>query len=115
MKIVKSLALAPKQQRKYTSRRLKEHDDSDSQEEENKDRPSHAIEYKDTQGNVTSLQPNEKFNSYGQIFKDLLKQVSVLTLNPIVSCIITYDSTRVVTVTKESDQVSFINMYCLTT
>ena len=45
---------------KYVSRRTKRYDNVDSagEEEEDDDKCSGAIEYKDTLGNLTSLAPN---------------------------------------------------------
>lgn len=47
------------------------------------------------------------------MFKDLIKQQSVVTKYPIVSMIITYDSTRAITVTKKDDQEYLVKMYDL--
>jgi hypothetical protein len=55
---VKSLALESKLKRRYTSRRIKDHDDTDS----NTDYQNvEDLEIKDNQGNVTKMQPNDKF------------------------------------------------------
>ena len=71
------------------------------------------ITYMDTRGNKTTLKPNIRFMSYKNVFKDLLKQTQVITMYPIVSMIITYDSTRAVTITKKDDRTCFIKMYSL--
>jgi len=47
------------------------------------------------------------------MFKDMLKQTSVITMFPILSMLITYDSTRAITVTKEDDRFYYIKMYDL--
>jgi len=73
------------------------------------------ISYTDTKGTVTVLKPNIRFTSYKSVFKDLLKQTSVITMYPIVSMIINYDSTRAVTVTKKDDRTCYIKMYDLET
>ena len=52
---------------------------------------------------------------YANMFKDLIKQQSVVTMYPIVSMIITYDSTRAITVTKKDDQEYLVKMYDLET
>lgn len=62
----------------------------------------------DTQGNTTVIKPNMRFMNYKDIFTNLLRQSSVVTKWPIVTMIITYDSTRAVTVTKKDDRESFI-------
>jgi hypothetical protein len=48
------------------------------------------------------------------VFKDLLKQKSVVTKYPLVSMIITHDSTRTITISKQNDQITWINIYSLT-
>jgi hypothetical protein len=53
--------------------------------------------------------------SYKNVFKDLLKQTNVITMYPIVSMIITYDSSRAVTITRKDDRTYFIKMYGLET
>ena len=57
--------------------------------------------------------PNEKFKSYRKIFSNLLKHNSVVTMYPIVSMNIAYDSSRVMTVTKRNDCEFWIKMYSL--
>jgi hypothetical protein len=59
-----------------------------------------AIIYQDTLGNKTELKPNIRLKSHKKLFTGLLKQSNVVTLNPIISLIISYDSTRAITVTK---------------
>lgn len=53
--------------------------------------------------------------NYKDIFTNLLKQSSVITKWPIVTMMISYDSTRAITVTKKDDRESFIKMYDLNT
>ena len=67
----------------------------------------------DTKGNVTTLKPNLRFLPYKNVFKDLLKQTQVITMYPIISMLITYDSTRALTVTKKDDRFYYIKMYDL--
>ena len=69
----------------------------------------------DTRGNMTKMKPNIRFMSYKNVFKDLLKQTNVITMYPIVSMIITYDSSRAVTITRKDDRTYFIKMYGLET
>lgn len=71
------------------------------------------ITYMDTRGNKTTLKPNIRFMSYKNVFKDLLRQTQVITMYPIVSMIITNDSTKAVTITKKDDRTCFIKMYDL--
>ena len=56
-----------------------------------------------------------RFHNYKDIFCNLIKQSSVITSHPIITMIITYDSTRAVTVSKKDDQEAVINMYDLET
>jgi hypothetical protein len=62
-----------------------------------------AICFQDTQGNTTELQPNLRLKSHKKLFTGLLKQTNVITMWPIISLIISYDSTRAITVTKKNE------------
>ena len=73
------------------------------------------IEYKDTQGNITQLKPNDKFIRFKNLFKNLLTSSPVVTLYEIVSMSISNDSSCVVAITKRSEFMSYIVMYCLKT
>jgi hypothetical protein len=104
----------------YTSRRTKNYDDNDSNgEDEKKSRlerkDTAVIEYKDTQGRITVLKPNPKFEPYKNIFKKLLKQTSIVTPDVIISMIINFTSTHAIALTKRGEHQSFINMYSLKT
>jgi len=46
------------------------------------------------------IKPNKRFKNYNDIFSGLTKQKNVVTLYPIVSMCITYNSVSAVTVTK---------------
>ena len=63
--------------RKYTSRRTTNFDDNDSGDEvvdrSRSYKDSATITYKDTKGNLTTLQPNSRLLRYKDIFKNLLK------------------------------------------
>lgn len=45
---------------------------------------------------------NVQFKNYEKHFEELLQVYQVKTIDPLVSCIISYDSTRAITVTKKS-------------
>lgn len=62
---------------------------------------------------MVDLLPNMRFKNYQKIFKNLIKYKSVPTMYPLISMLISYDSTRAVTVTKKSDSESIIKMYSL--
>ena len=59
------------------------------------------------------MQPYVKFKPYNKIFSNLLKRNTVVTMYPIVSMNIAYDSTRVTTITKADDAEYWIKMYSL--
>ena len=56
-----------------------------------------------------------KWKNYNEIFDNLTIQKTVPTSFPIVSCMITYDSTRTILVTKEDDTAYHIRQFSLTT
>jgi len=62
---------------------------------------------------MTAIKPNPRFKNYSNVFDNLIKQIQVKTMYPICSMIITYDSTKAVTVTKANDREYFVKMYDL--
>ena len=62
---------------------------------------------------MTAIKPNPRFKNYSSVFDNLIKQIQVKTMYPICSMIITYDSTKAVTVTKANDREYFVKMYDL--
>ena len=106
-------------QKDYVSRRTKVFEDSQSEDEDyvqtegSKPPETGIIQYQDTKGNITSLKPNIRFLPYQEMFTNLMKQTSVVTMFPILSMLITYDSTKALTVTKEDDRNYYIKMYDL--
>ena len=63
----------------------------------------------------TEIKPNKRFKNYNDIFSGLTKMKNVITLYPIVSMMITYNSKSAITVTKKNDRTYFVKMYCLET
>lgn len=59
------------------------------------------------------IKPNKRFKNYNDIFSGLTKQKNVVTLYPIVSVMITYNSVSAVTVTKQNDRAYYIKQYSL--
>jgi hypothetical protein len=59
--------------------------------------------------------PNLRFKAYNDIFMSLTKSNNVSTQNPLINCIITYDSQLAVTVTKKSDREYYVKQYSLET
>lgn len=49
------------------------------------------------------------------MFNNLLKQTDVVTMYPICSVIISYDSKHAITVTKKSEKEYYVKMYSLST
>jgi hypothetical protein len=62
-----------------------------------------------------SNKPNPRFKNYSSVFKNLVKSTNVATMYPIVSMIITYDSSKAVTVTKKNDREYYVKQYDLET
>ena len=60
-----------------------------------------------------STKPNPRFKNYTRVFENLIKSTNVMTANPIVSVIITYDSSRAITITKTHNHKYNIKQYCL--
>ena len=54
------------------------------------------------------MKPNPRFKNFNDLFSGLTKSKNVVTMYPIVSCIITYDSRSVLTVTKASDREYYV-------
>jgi hypothetical protein len=103
--------------RRYVSRRGQTYDDSDSNGEDEPDNPrfldTGVIKYRDTLGKVYRIEPNPRFLRYKNAFTNLLKQICVVTRYPIISLVISFDSTRAVTIQKVNDNLSHIVMYKL--
>ena len=59
------------------------------------------------------VKPNLRFKNFTDIFSSLTKQKNLVTLYPIVSCMITYNSRSAVTVTKKSDREYYVKQYSL--
>jgi hypothetical protein len=62
-----------------------------------------------------ALKPNPRFKNYKNLFENLTKHKSRPTMYPIVNVMISYDSTRAITVTKKDDHECWIKMYDLET
>jgi len=66
-------------------------------------------------GADSDVKPNKRFKNYNDLFASLTKSKNVVTLYPVVSMIITYNSKYAVTVTKKNDRTYFVKMYSLET
>lgn len=100
----------------YKSRRLKLYNDDISEDEADKGyeaTESGSNKYVNTQGIEISNRPNPRFKNYRNLFDNLLKISDVTTMYPICSVMITYDSSKAITVTKKDDREYYIKMYSL--
>lgn len=59
--------------------------------------------------------PNPRFRHYKDVFQNLLKQTAVVTMYPIVSVTVTYDSTKAITVSKKNEREYYVKQYDLET
>ena len=71
------------------------------------------LTYVNTQGVTVQNKPNPRFKNYSGVFKNLVKSTNVTTMWPIVSMIITYDSSKAITVTKKDDREYYVKQYDL--
>jgi hypothetical protein len=68
---------------------------------------------KDSYGNDLKQMPNMRFKNYKSVFTNLIKYKNVATAYPIITMMISYDSTRALTVTKAAENRSILKMYSL--
>lgn len=54
------------------------------------------------------FEPNKRFKHFNEMFSNLTKSKNVITMYPIITCVITYNSKSVVTVTKKSDREYYV-------
>jgi hypothetical protein len=100
----------------YASRRQRNYDDDQSQDEDEVDYVQSEVpemNYMNTAGQTVSNKPNPRFKNYSNVFKNLVKSTNVVTMYPIVSMIITYDSKKAITVTKRNDREYYVKQYDL--
>lgn len=62
---------------------------------------------------MVSNKPNASFKNFANVFKNLIKNTTVTTMYPICTMIITYDSTKAITVTKRNDREYYVKQYDL--
>jgi len=100
----------------YISRKSKTYDDDLSGADESDAHSDHhdtmtAAELEEE----AAVKPNPRFKNYKNLFENLTKHKSRPTMYPIVNVMISYDSTRAITVTKKDDHECWIKMYDLET
>ena len=59
------------------------------------------------------MKPNKRFKNFNDVFSGLTKSKNVVTMYPLVSCCITYNSKSAVTVTKNNDKEYYVKQYSL--
>lgn len=62
---------------------------------------------------TVELKANSRFQNYANIFSNLLRVKNVQTEWPVLNCIISFDSTRVITITRKSTFEYYVKMFCL--
>ena len=62
-----------------------------------------------------SMKPNARFKNYSGLFDNLTKHASVSTEHSIISVMLSYDSTRAITVVKKDECESWVQMFSLQT
>ena len=102
----------------FTSRKARNFDDDQSNDDEEgsdykQSESGGDAKYVDTAGVTQTAQANPSFRNYSGVFKNLVKANNIVTMYPIISMIITYDSTKAVTVTKKSDEEYYVKQYDL--
>ena len=73
------------------------------------------MKYINTESFDTKQMPNEFFKYYHDIFNQLLVAKNVMSMFPIVSVAISFDSKVAITITKKSEREFWLKMYSLTT
>ena len=66
-------------------------------------------------GGDSDVKPNSRFRYFADLFSNLTKAKNIITMYPLVSCCITYNSKLAVTITKKNDREYWIKMYGLDT
>ena len=59
------------------------------------------------------IKPNPRFDYFSDLLQNLVKAKNVITMYPIVSCIITFNSKLAITVTKRNDREYYLKHYNL--
>ena len=72
-----------------------------------------GFKYLDTSGRAIVVRANPRFKAYKEIFENMTNSYSIMTMHPIISVMITYDSTCAITVTKNNDREYWVKMYSM--
>ena len=99
----------------YESRRTVVYDeDADTTGHVNKYHAhNNDIQWKDTLGNSHSISANPQLTSHSHVFQNLLKTDTVITDHVICSMMMSYDSTRIISVQKKDNHESYVAQHCM--
>ena len=61
------------------------------------------------------VKPNKRFKNFNDVFSGLTRSKQVKTQDPMISCIISYNSRSAITITKKSDRVHYVHQFSLET
>ena len=57
------------------------------------------------------IKPNKRFKNFNDVFSGLTRSKNVMTQDPIISLLMTYDSVSAITVTKKNDREHWVHMF----
>ena len=66
------------------------------------------VKFLNTSGQYVAMKTHPRLNNHRNLFKNLLKQTEIKLCDPVVSMVISQDSTKAISISKESDM-----MYCI--
>ena len=90
----------------YTSRRFQnsfDEKESDESDDSLMDEETAAIEWFDSKGETRSLPANDFLAKHKNLFRDVVKTESIITDNPLVTMMISFDSKRAISVQCEDE------------
>ena len=61
------------------------------------------------------IKPNKRFKNFNDVFSGLTRSKNVMTQDPIIYCMITYNSVSAITVTKKNDREHNVHQFNLET
>ena len=79
------------------------------------DEETAAIEWFDSKGETRSLPANDFLAKHKNLFRDVVKTESIITDNPLVTMMISFDSKRAISVQCEDEQTSYVEQHDIIT
>jgi hypothetical protein len=61
------------------------------------------------------IKPNKRFKNFNDVFSGLTRSKNIVTQDPVISCIITYNSKSAIVVTKKNDREHWVFQFSLET